>query len=64
MTSLRSPIYCNLQRYIHYIYVEISEIFPILFRAMKLQMNMTCHIFLMNETDEGQHTFCPMALTR
>lgn len=26
-------------------HVEISEIFPILFRAMKLQMNMTCHFF-------------------
>ena len=56
MTSLRSPIYCNLQRYIHYIYVEISEIFPILFRAMKLQMNMTCHFFL-KEWDRWRPTY-------
>ena len=62
MTSLRSPMCCNLQR--RYRTCRDFEIFPILFRAMKLQMNMTCHVFLMNETDEGQHTFCPMALTR
>ena len=37
-------------------HVEISEIFPILFRAMKLQMNMTCHFFF-KEWDRWRPTY-------